>query len=256
MNIFILTLILSFLIQFVFFIIANTYKTDKGTDLAYGTGIVVSVIAALYVSPGVQIIRILVVGLVVLWGIRLSLYLFIRIQRMGRDRRFDGIREHTRSFAAFWILQAIAVWIIPLPAVFIISSPVIAGHYDTAVLGIIITMIGLAIETLADWQKFSFKSAPENRHRFVTTGLWNYSRHPNYFGEMLFWWGIYLVSLPYMNGMSYVITVGPLFITFLLLFVSGIPPLERSHLEKYGDDPEYLDYIRKTSILIPLPKRP
>ena len=110
------------------------------------------------------------------------------------------------------------------------------------------------IESVADAQKSAFK-ARENRGRFITSGLWRYSRHPNYFGEMLVWWGLFVFAVPFLDGAAFAVVIGPVFITLLLLFVSGIPLLERSAEAKYGDDPAYREYKRGTSILVPLPPR-
>jgi steroid 5-alpha reductase family enzyme len=109
------------------------------------------------------------------------------------------------------------------------------------------------IEAVADTQKSAFRAKAENGGRFVSTGLWHYSRHPNYFGEILLWWGVFLYAVPFLDGAAFAVVIGPIFITLLLLFVSGIPLLERSADEKYGDDPAYRDYKRRTSILVPLP---
>ena len=111
------------------------------------------------------------------------------------------------------------------------------------------------IEAVADAQKSAFKAKEENRERFITSGLWSYSRHPNYFGEMLVWWGLFIYAVPFLQGAAFAVVIGPLFITLLLLFVSGIPPLERSAEAKYGDDPAYREYRRRTSMLVPLPPR-
>ena len=108
---------------------------------------------------------------------------------------------------------------------------------------------------MADAQKSAFKEKEENSGRFIASGLWRYSRHPNYFGEMLVWWGLFLYAVPVLHGAAFAVVIGPVFITLLLLFVSGVPPLERSADEKYGDDPAYREYKRRTSILVPLPPR-
>ena len=166
--------------------------------------------------------------LVLLWAVRLGAYLCRRILRMKVDHRFDEMRDKPLRFARFWLLQAAgaAVW-----------------------------LAGLLIETVADAQKSAFWARPENRGHFIAGGFWRYSRHPNYFGEILVWWSLFLYAVPFLHGAAFTAAIGPVFITLLLLFVSGIPPLERSADEKYGDDPAYRDYKRRTSILVPLPPR-
>ena len=119
--------------------------------------------------------------------------------------------------------------------------------------GIVIWGLGLLIESVADQQKFKFKSKAKNKKKWIQTGLWRYSRHPNYFGEITLWWGLFLVALPYLKGWAFLGIVGPMFITFILLFVSGIPPLEKRYQKKYGKNKKYQKYVRDTSLLLPLP---
>jgi steroid 5-alpha reductase family enzyme len=193
--------------------------------------------------------------MVLVWAVRLGAYLFRRILRMKVDHRFDEMRDNPLRFARFWLLQAISVAVIMLPVTYLLGRDDPPGFGAWAVAGTAIWLVGLAIETVADAQKSAFKSKPENRERFITTGLWRYSRHPNYFGEMLVWWGLFVYAAPFLEGWAYAVVIGPVFITLLLLFVSGIPLLERSADAKYGEDPAYREYKRRTSILVPLPPR-
>jgi steroid 5-alpha reductase family enzyme len=121
--------------------------------------------------------------------------------------------------------------------------------------GAVLWLIGLVIETVSDAQKSAFKSKKTEGERFITSGLWRYSRHPNYFGEILLWWGLFLYAVPFLEGAAFAVVIGPVFITLLLLFVSGIPLLEKSADAKFGEDPAYQEYKRRTSILVPLPPR-
>ncbi len=123
------------------------------------------------------------------------------------------------------------------------------------VAGAVIWLIGLAIEAVSDAQKSAFKAKATKGERFISQGLWKYSRHPNYFGEILVWWGLFLFAVPFLHGAAFAVVIGPIFITLLLVFVSGIPLLERSAEAKHGDDPVYREYKRRTSILVPLPPR-
>ena len=115
--------------------------------------------------------------------------------------------------------------------------------------------VGFVMEAVADHQKSVFKKNPDNEGKFMKSGLWALSRHPNYFGEMLVWWGIALVALPWMRGYSLLAMIGPVFITVLLIFVSGIPLVEKAWKEKWGDDPEFQAYLKNTRMLIPLSKK-
>ena len=164
------------------------------------------------------------------------------------------MREVPLKFARFWILQAIAVVAILLPVIASVASSKALrsfGFFETA--GALLWVVGFVFEVVADGQKASFKR--NGRKGFMTTGVWKYSRHPNYFGEALLWWGLWVYALPGLSGLLHLSIFGPVFITVLLLFVSGIPLLEKSADAKYGADSDYRDYKRRTSIFIPLPPR-
>ena len=182
-------------------------------------------------------------------------YLFRRILRIKVDHRFDEMRDRPLRFARFWLLQAISVAVIMLPVSYLLGRDDTPDFGPWAIAGVAIWLAGLVIEAVSDAQKSAFKAKDENRGRFITTGLWRYSRHPNYFGEMLVWWGLFVFAVPFLDGAAYAVVIGPVFITLLLLFVSGIPLLERSADARYGDDPAYREYKRRTSILVPSPPR-
>ena len=237
-----------------FFSVAAARRTDVVTDLSYSLTFAVLAVALPFMGAGkpVQLVASL---LVLLWAVRLGAYLFRRILRMKIDHRFDGMRDDPLRFARFWALQAITVAVVMLPVSFLLDRDHTPGFGIWSVAGAAVWLVGLLVEAVADAQKAAFKSKGENRGRFVASGLWRYSRHPNYFGEMLVWWGLFVFAVPVLHGAEFAVVVGPVFITLLLLFVSGIPPLERSADEKYGSDVAYLDYKQRTSILIPLPPR-
>jgi steroid 5-alpha reductase family enzyme len=165
------------------------------------------------------------------------------------------MREQPLRFARFWLLQAITVAVVMLPVSYLLDQDQPSGLGVWSIAGAAVWLVGLLIEAVADAQKAAFRAKEENRGRFVASGLWRYSRHPNYFGEMLVWWGLFVYTVPVLHGAAFAVVIGPVFITLLLLFVSGIPPLERSADQKYGSDAAYRDYKRRTSILVPLPPR-
>jgi steroid 5-alpha reductase family enzyme len=237
-----------------FFAVAAARKTDVVTDLSYSLTFALLAIALLFTGAAkpVQMVASL---LVLLWAVRLGAYLFRRILRMKVDHRFDGIREKPLSFARFWTFQAITVAVVMLPVSYLLDRDHPQGLGGWSIVGAAVSIAGLLLETVADAQKSAFRAKEENRGRFVASGLWRYSRHPNYFGEMLVWWGLFAYVIPELHGAAFAVAAGPVSITLLLLFVSGIPPLERSADERYGDDPAYRDYKRRTSILVPLPPR-
>jgi steroid 5-alpha reductase family enzyme len=249
-----LSFVIALALNGAFFAIAAIRKTDVVTDLSYSLSFAVLAVVLPFLGAG-EWVQIVAALLVLVWAVRLGAYLFRRILRMKVDHRFDEMRDNPLRFARFWLLQAISVAVIMLPVTYLLGRDDPPGFGAWAVAGTAIWLVGLAIETVADAQKSAFKSKPENRERFITTGLWRYSRHPNYFGEMLVWWGLFVYAAPFLEGWAYAVVIGPVFITLLLLFVSGIPLLERSADAKYGEDPAYREYKRRTSILVPLPPR-
>lgn len=253
MNIFIETLAVVFFIQILFFIFAAAFKTDKVTDLSYGLTFIFLAALVLFSNGKWFFYQLVLTTAVTLWGGRLAGFLFIRILKTKRDKRFDGIRENFLKFARFWILQALSVWIIMLPSIFVLSSEYPKKFSLIMFLGSLVWLAGLVIETTADHQKYFFKINPKNQDMWIDTGLWKYSRHPNYFGEILCWWGIFIFSIPFLYGWAWLLTIGPVYITSLLLFATGIPPLEKKYDKKYKDNLVYQAYKKRTSLLIPLP---
>jgi len=248
-------LAISILIQLLFFSFAIVKKTDKVTDLAYGVGFVGILAIALFVEKSNQWFDFTVFGMVLLWALRLSTYLLIRIFAMGRDKRFDGIREYAQKFIKFFLFQGLAVWLISLSSLNTITSTTQASDIGIlGVVGILTYGIGIVTESFADYQKYMFKKDTSNENKWIDSGLWKLARHPNYFGEMLVWWGIWIFSLPFTGNMWIVSLISPLTITCVLIFFSGIPPLEKRYNEKYKDNKRYQEYKRNTRLLMPLPK--
>lgn len=246
------TLILSLAVQCVFFAFAAWRKTDVVTDLSYGlTFIILAIYAFIFHSPH-HLAHGLLVGMVTIWGVRLAGYLFMRILIIKSDKRFDGIRERFWEFAKFWVLQAISVWLILLP----VQVTLIWGTGDGIAwamsLGLLLWLLGLGIETVADLQKFFFKLNPKHAGQWTDVGLWSKARHPNYFGEMLTWWGVFMYAATLIAGWGWLSIIGPIYITSLLLFVTGVPPLEQSYQKRYGKNEAYRAYKARTNLLVPV----
>jgi len=249
------TLLMSFIIQGFFFAFASSFKTDKVTDLSYSLGFASLVLWQLFANTAFLPGQILAAAFVVVWAARLGAYLLTRILKIGKDARFDDKRGDFLKFLAFWVLQAIAVWAILLPVTTLLSLDSIAAPSLVTVLGAVLWLAGFAIEAVSDAQKYAFRNKAENKALWIQSGLWKYSRHPNYFGETLLWWGIFLFALPNLKGLLLLTIVGPVFITMLLLFVSGTPLLEKSADSRHGDKPAYQEYKRRTSIFFLLPPK-
>lgn len=254
MSPFILASLTAIVVNGLFFAYASVRKTDVVTDLSYSLSFGMVSLTLILLNPDAGFVVLLPAWLTILWALRLGGYLFTRIIKTKVDHRFDSMRNEPLKFARFWILQAAAVAVIVLPVVASVASQVRPrnfGFFET--LGLFMWLAGFAIEAVSDAQKSAFKKSGSKG--VIMTGLWRYSRHPNYFGETLLWWGIFVYSLPSLSGGLYWTVLGPVFITLLLLFVSGIPLLEKSADAKYGEDSDYREYKRKTSIFIPLPPR-
>lgn len=251
MNILLVTLIIAVAVNLVLFVPAVIYKSDKLTDLAYSLTFISIVLYTSIVSTPLDPSQILLVGMILLWALRLGVYLVVRIWRTGRDKRFDGKREQPLAFLQFWLLQAVAAWIILLPTTISLASEGRSGDASWQSIGLIIYAMGMYFETVADWQKFVFKQTKANRDKLIMSGLWRLSRHPNYFGEICVWIGVFVYCSSILRGWEWLSVVSPLLITYLLVYVSGIPPLEKKYREKYGKDKDYQLYRNRTNLLIP-----
>ncbi|XP_054809846.1 uncharacterized protein LOC129311507 isoform X1 [Prosopis cineraria] len=238
--------------QFMFFVITALLKFDKVTDFAGSTNFIILAILTLVLKGTWYFRQVILTLLVVLWGLRLALFLLFRILQWGEDRRFDDMRSNLGKLAIFWTFQAVWVWTVSLPVTVINASDRNPFLRAEDVVGWIMWCVGFIVEGTADQQKLRFKGSPENRGKWCDVGLWKYSRHPNYFGEILLWWGIFVASAPVLEGAEWLVILGPIFLTLLLLFVSGIPLLEESADKKFGNVEAYRIYKRRTSPLIPL----
>ncbi|XP_047157781.1 uncharacterized protein LOC124828515 isoform X3 [Vigna umbellata] len=239
--------------QFLFFVITALLKFDKVTDFAGSTNFIIIAVLTLVIKGSWYFRQIILTLFVVIWGIRLAFFLLFRILQWGEDRRFDEMRNNLGRLAIFWIFQAAWVWTVSLPVTLVNASDRNPFLHVVDIIGWILWAVGFIVEGTADQQKLNFKRSSENRGKWCNVGVWKYSRHPNYFGEILLWWGIFLASTPVLEGAEWLVIIGPIFLTSLLLFVSGIPLLEDSADKKFGNVDGYRIYKTRTSPLIPLP---
>lgn len=237
-----------FVIQLICFLIAYFFQTDKLTDVSYGGTFVIVMIFLLSKSQ-MSLVHVTLTGLIVLRWIRLWVYLFSRIKRMKSDKRFDSMRPSFIKFGAFWMLQATSIVILLLPMMIVMNKQI---HHTTWFICVwwAITLWGIVIESLADRQKYQFKKTHPKRRCDV--GLWSKARHPNYFWEMLVWRGLWIICIPYLGGREWISILSPIWITFLLVKVSWIPYLAPKREEKYGKDPAFQEWKKKTNLLVPL----
>ncbi|CAI5489488.1 unnamed protein product [Closterium sp. Naga37s-1] len=218
------------------------------------TNFIVLALLTSFLSGTWYLRQVLVTSLVVIWGLRLGLFLLFRILAWGEDHRFDQTRNNVLQFAIFWVFQAVWVWVVSLP-VTIVNATVTRnpplGPVDA--LGCALWAAGVLLEGAADQQKLRFKADAANRGHWCDVGVWSWSRHPNYCGEILAWVGVLVVSSAVLQGWQWVAVASPLFTATILLFLSGMPLLEESANKKFGQRADYLQYRANTSPLIPLP---
>lgn len=256
MELILLSLFVSIAIQIVMFVPAFLLKTDKLTDLSYGLGFIILAIISYNIGTNKTVISVILMFMIILWGIRLAIFLFMRVLVSGKDRRFNGIRENFFKFLGFWFLQGLTTWIIMLPVLsFYKSQKINFNLWIFLVCGFFIWLIGFIIETIADLQKTKFNSENLNKNKFINIGLWKYSRHPNYLGEILCWIGVFLFSVPGFSKFYFLSIISPIWISILLIFITGIPTLEKRYDEKFRNNKEYQEYKRKTSTILLLPRK-
>lgn len=255
LSVFVICGLWVFAINWLAFIPAYLKQTEKFYDLvgAFSNASTVFIAAAL--SQPLSARSIIVAALVTIWAVRLGSFLFNRISRDGKDHRFDAVKPVFIRFLNAWTLQALWVTITTAAAVGIITS----GHdvpLDVfATVGIALWVIGFGIEVIADGQKKTFRANASNKGKFITVGLWSWSRHPNYFGEIILWLGVAVIAFPVLQGWQHVVLISPLFVFLLLTRVSGIPMLEKSSDAKWGGDAEYESYKARTSVLFVRPPK-
>lgn len=252
--VFALVVALAFLIQWLAFIPAYLLQTEKFFDLTGSvTYIAVTGVALCYSRYTVPLDArsILVAALVIVWAVRLGAFLFSRIRKAGRDDRFDEIKPNFLRFLNVWTIQGLWVTLTAAAALVTITSTTRKDLDAFAIGGALVWLIGFAIEVIADAQKSRFNADPANEGKFIRTGLWSRSRHPNYFGEILLWMGVAIIAVPILQGWQWVAMISPLFVALLLTRVSGIPLLEKKADAKWGGQAEYEEYKKNTPVLIP-----
>jgi steroid 5-alpha reductase family enzyme len=249
--IFALLIGLVMLIQWLAFIPAYRQQTEKFYDITGSITYISMVTLAVLFSPGIDLRALLLWALVVVWAVRLGTFLFRRIQKAGKDNRFDEIKPSFFRFLNAWTIQALWVSFTMGAALVAITTSVRKQLDLFALFGFLVWAFGFGIEVLADKQKSRFNSDPANKGKFIQTGLWSRSRHPNYFGEIVLWIGVTIITLPVLQGWQWVALISPVFVTLLLTRISGVPLLEKKADQKWGGQVEYETYKKTTPVLIP-----
>jgi len=249
----------SFLIHWIIFIPSFINKTEKFFDitgtLGYISVLITSSYLAIRLSPDTLELRSLIVILFILtWTLRLGSFLFIRIIKSGADTRFDEVKKVFSKFLIWWSISALWVFLTSVNALTMIINNKKTPDDTYLYIGVILWLVGFIFEVVADEQKRRFNSNPNNSGKFITSGLWSISRHPNYFGEIVLWYGIAVITFPTLEGWQYLTLISPIFVTFLLLKVSGLNLLEQRAEDKWGKLESYKKYKESTSTLIPFIK--
>jgi steroid 5-alpha reductase family enzyme len=245
---------LAFLIQWLAFIPAHLLQTEKFLDLTGSITYIAVVVIAVLLSPVVDGRSILLLALVVIWAARLGTFLFRRIRKAGKDARFDEIKPSFFRFLSFWTLQGLWVTFTVAAALAAITTTLRKELGLFALFGFLVWAFGFGMEAVADAQKSRFRAHPANKGRFIDSGLWAWSRHPNYFGEIVLWIGVAIIALPVLRGWQWVTLISPVFVALLLTRVSGVPMLEKRADEKWGGQEDYEAYKERTPVLIPRPR--
>ncbi len=238
------------------FVISFVKRRNDLADIAWGLGFVMIVLITSFFSYPLNDKATLIAILIVIWGLRLSFHIYLRNKDKSEDYRYEQMKKgwgnnfFLKTYIEVFLLQGIFMLLISLPAVYAIFYRRLFEQNDYVVLlGLLLWIIGFSFEVISDWQLTKFRKT-KSKGEILQTGLWKYSRHPNYFGEVLLWWGIYLfanTNTPY----SILLLISPILISFLIIKVSGIPLLEK----KMNENPAYSPYKEKTSIFIPWPPK-
>ena len=242
---------LAFAIQWIAFIPAYLGQTEKFYDLTGGATYLLVVIIGVALSPVIDVRSILLGSLIAIWAIRLAGFLFRRIQKAGKDDRFDKIKTSFLRFLLAWTLQGLWVTFTLAAALAAITTPVKKELGWFALVGLVIWCFGFAFEVIADSQKSTFKANPDNKGKFIQTGLWSKSRYPNYFGEIVLWVGIAIICIPVLQAWQFVTLISPVFVTLLLTKISGVPMLEKKADTTWGGQQDYETYKKNTPVMIP-----
>tara|TARA_B100000131_G_scaffold81252_1_gene78127 strand:- start:55 stop:900 length:846 start_codon:yes stop_codon:yes gene_type:complete len=246
--------LLAYVIHWIAYIPAYVFQTEKFYDLTGSVtylSVVWFVFLSTYQSISLNFGNLILVLLISIWTIRLGLFLFMRIHKAGEDKRFRTIKTSASQFFMTFTLSGLWVTLCSMCALVAISSPEGLVMNALTYVGIILFIIGFGIEIVADNQKTAFRSIEANKDSFITSGLWSKSRHPNYFGEVLLWFAIAVISFSSLEGLQLITLISPVFTYILLVYVSGVRMLEDMNDKKWADDEQYKSYKKNTPMLFP-----
>ncbi|MDX1449710.1 MAG: DUF1295 domain-containing protein, partial [Acidimicrobiia bacterium] len=252
-GVFALCAVLAYVINWLVFVPSNAAQTEKYYDLTGSITYLTVIAVAVVLSDDLDARAWIVAAMVAVWALRLGTFLFRRVMKSGKDDRFDEIKTNALRFFMTWTLQGLWVLLTVAAALAIITGGERRTLGWVGIVGIAVWIVGFAIEVVADRQKSKFKEDPDNEGRFISSGLWAWSRHPNYFGEITLWTGIAIMAIPVLAGWRWVTLISPVFVYVLITRISGVPMLEKKADDRWGDEEEYQEYKRNTPVLVPRP---
>ncbi len=240
-----------FVVQLVGFFVAWAKHSERFFDALGSASFLLATWLAVVLSQSFSVYSLLLAAMVSIWAIRLGTFLSVRIRKAGEDRRFNRIRGDFAVFFMTWTLQGLWVTLTLAPALAVFTARAFPAIDVFFIVGALVWCIGFAIECIADAQKAVFTSNPDNAGKFIATGLWASSQHPNYFGEITLWLGIAVIAFPNLTGWQNICLISPIFVYLLLVHISGIRMLDASARRRWGKDEAYQRYTAITPKLIP-----
>lgn len=241
------------LLNYAVFLLAYKLQTDQYTDITYAFSFLVVAGYFFFSGGDYSTSKCFLFIMVAIWALRLGIYLKSRVVNMGEDERFTNIRPHFGRFFGFFTIQGIGIFLISLPLILAFQKELYTNNQYNWIkfIGTIVIIAGFIIESMADYQKSVFRSKAINNGQFIHRGLYAYIRHPNYLGEIMFWTGIFIFVSPFLVGLEFLSIISPIFISILLIYISGIRLLEKSSINNYGHLDSYNDYFKRTWRLVP-----
>ena len=246
---------IGFILHWAIFIPSYAFQTEHYFDLTGSLSYITTVIVAMVLNPSLDIRDLIICAMILVWAVRLGSFLFWRIKKDGQDKRFIVMKTKFTWFLLTWTLGGLWVLVTMAAGLAALTSNTTVELGILGYVGITLWLFGFAVEVIADNQKRQFKKDPNNKDRFITSGLWSWSQHPNYFGEITLWLGLALFTYPVLSGWQLVTLISPIFVYLLLTRLSGIPTLDRLAKEKWGSDSDYKAYVQATSKLMLAPPK-
>ncbi len=240
----------SYLLHWIIFVPSFIGQTEHYFDLTGTISYLTAIALGFYLNPSSDPRDLLIGVLITIWAVRLGTFLFTRVKKDGKDKRFTVMKTQFVWYLMTWTIGGCWVFITMAAGLAAITSNTTVALGLPALVGTLLWIIGFSIEIIADKQKRDFKKDTSKDKEFITTGLWAWSRHPNYFGEIMLWIGVTIIAYPVLVGWQLCTLISPIFVYVLLTRISGVPLLENRAIKKWGSDPEYTSYLERTPVLI------